>query len=163
MKLSKKQIDLKECIQKERVITNGIGGFCSSTVLGLNTRRYHGLLVESLLPPAQRHVILSKLDESLQIGEKKYNLFTNMCENYVSDGYKHLYSFEKEILPEYTFKIEDTKIVKKISMIHGRNTVVVQYKIQNGKMPSKLTLAPSVNFRDFHHMSTNRTFEIKQK
>ena len=163
MKLTKKQIDLKECIQKEWVITNGIGGFCSTTVLGTNTRRYHGLLVASLLPPAQRHVILSKLDESLEINGEKYNLYTNMCENYVSDGYKHLYSFEKDILPEYTFKINDIKVVKKISMIYGRNTVVVQYKIQNGKYPAKLTLAPIVNFRDFHTMTTNHIFDLKQK
>ncbi len=162
MKLSNKQIDLKDCLQKEWVITNGIGGFCSTTVLGANTRRYHGLLVASLLPPAQRHVILSKVDESIQIGDQKYNLYTNMCENYVSDGYKYLYSFEKEILPEYTFKINDVKIVKKISMIYGRNTVVIQYKIQNGKEPATLTLAPIVNFRDFHTMSTNHTFDIKQ-
>ena len=162
MKLSKKQIDLKECLQKEWVITNGIGGFCSTTVLGLNTRRYHGLLVASLLPPAQRHLILSKVDESIQIGNEKYNLYTNMCENYISDGYKYLYSFEKNILPEYTFKINDTKIVKKVSMIYGRNTVVIQYIIQNGKEPATFTLAPIVNFRDFHTMTTNHTFEIKQ-
>ncbi len=162
MKLSKKQIDLKECLNKEWVITNGMGGYCSTTVLGLNTRRYHGLLVASLLPPAQRHVVLSKLDESIQIGQESYNLYTNMCENYVSDGYKHLYSFEKDILPEYTFKINDTKITKKISMIYGRNAVVVQYKIQNGVLPSKFTVAPIVNFRDFHTMTTNHIFDLKQ-
>uniref|UniRef100_UPI0025A285E8 glycogen debranching enzyme N-terminal domain-containing protein n=1 Tax=Klebsiella pneumoniae TaxID=573 RepID=UPI0025A285E8 len=89
------------------------------------------------------------------IGKEKFNLYTNMCENYVSEGYKHLYSFEKADLPEYTFKINDTKIVKKISMIYGRNTVVVQYKIQNGKLPANLTLAPIINFRDFHAMTPN--------
>ncbi len=163
MKFTKKQIDLKECIQKEWIITNGVGGFASSTVLGTNTRRYHGLLVAPLLPPAQRHVILAKLDESIEIGKEKFNLYTNMCENYVSEGYKHLYSFEKADLPEYTFKINDTKIVKKISMIYGRNTVVVQYKIQNGKLPANLTLAPIVNFRDFHAMTPNHNFELKQE
>ena len=163
MKFTKKQIDLKECIQKEWIITNGVGGFASSTVLGTNTRRYHGLLVAPLLPPAQRHVILAKLDESIEIGKEKFNLYTNMCENYVSDGYKHLYSFEKADLPEYTFKINDTKIVKKISMIYGRNTVVVQYKIQNGKLPADLTLAPIINFRDFHAMTPNHNFELKQE
>ena len=163
MKFTKKQIDLKECIQKEWIITNGVGGFASSTVLGTNTRRYHGLLVAPLLPPAQRHVILSKIDESIEIGKEKFDLYTNMCENYVSDGYKYLYSFEKADLPEYTFKINDTKIVKKISMIYGRNTVVVQYKIQNGKLPANLTLAPIVNFRDFHVMTPNHNFELKQE
>ena len=52
MKLSKKQLDLKNGIEREWIITNGIGGYASSTVLGTNTRRYHGLLVAPLKPPA---------------------------------------------------------------------------------------------------------------
>ena len=67
MKLSKAQLDLKDGITKEWLITNGIGGYGSSTVLGINTRKYHGLLVAPLTPPARRHVILSKVDESIEI------------------------------------------------------------------------------------------------
>lgn len=163
MKISKKKIDLKECLNKEWIITNGIGGFCSSTVIGTNTRRYHGLLVAPLNPPAQRHLLLSKVDEAIKINGKNYNLFTNVCENYISDGYKNLDSFEKDILPQFTYKVEDVKIVKTISMIYGKNTVVVQYKIKNGKNESSLTLAPIVNFRDFHSMTTNHEFSLVQK
>lgn len=163
MKLSKKKIDLKEDLNKEWIITNGIGGFCSSTIIGANTRRYHGLLVAALNPPSKRYLLLSKIDESIKINNKKYNLFTNVCENYISDGYKNLDSFEKEILPIYIYKIEDVKITKTISMIYGKNTVVIQYKIKNGKNKSQLTLAPIVNFRDFHSMTTNHKFSLKQK
>jgi predicted glycogen debranching enzyme len=163
MKLSKKKIELKECLNKEWIITNGIGGFCSSTVLGANTRRYHGLLIAPLIPPAQRHLILSKVDEAISFNGEDYNLFTNVCKNYISDGYKNLDSFEKEYLPEFTYKIKDIKIVKKISMIYGRNTVVVQYIVKNGKYETKLSLAPVVNFRDFHQMTTNHNFSVKQK
>ncbi len=66
MKLMKKQLEPKKALQEEWLITNGIGGFASSTVLGANTRRYHGLLVAPLKPPARRYLILSKLDESLE-------------------------------------------------------------------------------------------------
>lgn len=163
MKLSKKKIDLKECLNKEWIITNGIGGFCSTTVIGANTRRYHGLLVAPLMPPAQRHLLLSKVDEAIEINGKNYNLFTNVCENYISDGYKNLETFEKDILPQFTYKVEDVKIVKTISMVYGRNTVVVQYKIKNGKNEAKFTLAPVINFRDFHHMTSNHDFSLKQK
>ena len=162
MKISKKQIELKECLGKEWIISNGIGGFASSSVLGANTRRYHGLLVASLMPPARRHLIISKLDESIIIDGEEYNLFTNVCRNYISDGYKYLESFEKDYLPVYTFKVNDMKIVKTVSMLYGKNTVVVQYKIKNGKKESKLKLAPIVNFRDFHHMNTNHTYSLNQ-
>jgi len=163
MKISKKQIELKDCLNKEWIISNGTGGFCSSTVVGANTRRYHGLLIAPLLPPAQRHLLVSKLDESIYVNGEEYNLFTNVCENYISDGYKNLDSFEKEYLPIFTYKVKDIKIVKTICMVYGRNTVVVQYKIKNGKNEAKLTLAPIVNFRDFHQMRTNHEFSLKQK
>lgn len=163
MKISKKKIDLKECLNKEWVITNGLGGFCSSTVVGANTRRYHGLLVAPLMQPAQRHLLVSKLDEKVEVNGEEYNLYTNICKNYISDGYKYLDSFEKEYLPIFTYKFKDIKIVKTISMIYGRNTVVVQYKIKNGKNDLKLTLAPVLNFRDFHYMTPNHQFSLKQK
>ena len=163
MKISKKKIELKDSLEKEWIITNGLGGFCSSTVVGANTRRYHGLLIAPLIPPAQRHLLLSKLDESIIVDDIKYDLFTNVCAQYISDGYKKLESFEKDYLPEFTFKVDDIKIVKTISMIYGRNTVVVQYKIKNGKKDAKLVLAPVVNFRDFHHMTTNHSFDVKQR
>ena len=163
MKLSKKQIELKDSLNKEWVISNGIGGYASSTVLGTNTRRYHGLLVAPLMPPALRYVVLSKIDESIVINDKDYGLFTNVCENYVSEGYKNLESFEKEYLPVFTYKVKDVKIVKTISMVYGRNTVVVQYKIKNGKNKIRLKLAPIVNFRDFHQMNTNHNYVLKQR
>ena len=163
MKISKKQIDLKECLGKEWIITNGTGGFASSSVIGANTRRYHGLLVAPLMPPARRHLIISKLDESIIVNGEEYNLFTNVCKNFISDGYKYLESFEKEYLPTFTYKVNDIKIVKTIAMVYGENTVVVQYKIKNGKNEAKLKLAPIVNFRDFHHMNTNHEYSLNQQ
>ena len=150
MKFKKKQLDLKEGLEKEWVISNGIGGFASTTIIGANTRRYHGLLIAPLLPPARRYVLLSKVDEFVYIGNEHYNLYTNVSKNYISDGYKVLDSFEKEILPEYNFKVKDMKINKKISMVYGRNTVVIKYTIQNGKNESKFVFTPIINYRDFH-------------
>ena len=82
MKNTNEIFTLEKGIQKEWVITNGIGGFASSTSIGINTRKYHGLLIAPLTPPARRYLILSKLDESLEIENKKYDIYSNMCENY---------------------------------------------------------------------------------
>ena len=161
MKLKKKQLDLKEGLKKEWIITNGIGGFASSTVIGANTRRYHGLLVAPLLPPSRRFVVLSKLDECIQIGEEKYNLYTNVCKDYISDGYKVIDSFEKKYLPEFNFKVKDIKINKKVSLVFGRNTVVIKYTIQNGKDDAKLIITPIINFRDFHSLNMNHEYDVK--
>ena len=84
MKYGKKYMNLEKGLQTEWIITNGIGGYSASSIIGANTRRYHGLLVVPLTPPARRFVILSKVDESIVINEKKYNLYTNIGKNYLS-------------------------------------------------------------------------------
>ena len=114
MKFTKKELSLEEGITKEWIITNGIGGYASSTIIGANTRKYHGLLVAALTPPARRHLILSKLDESIEIDGQEYNLYTNMCKNYISEGYKNLESFEKEYVPIFTYKVRNIEIKKVI-------------------------------------------------
>ena len=87
MKFNKKQLDLENGITKEWIITNGIGGYASSTIIGCNTRKYHGLLLAPLTPPARRYLILSKLDESIEFEDgSTNNLYTNMCENYISEN-----------------------------------------------------------------------------
>ena len=138
------------------------GGFASSTILNCNTRKYHGLLIAPLTPPARRFLILSKIDESIQIENQKYNLYTNMGKDYVSEGYKYQQEFEKDYIPIFTYKVEDIVIKKLICMEYGKNTVAILYKIKNGKKQAKLTLAPIINYRDFHQMSTNHEFRLKQ-
>ena len=59
-----------EAIHNEWLETNGLGGWAGSTITGTNTRRYHGLLVASIVPPVDRMVLLSKLDEAILIGDR---------------------------------------------------------------------------------------------
>ena len=61
-----------KAIQMEWIVTNGLGGYASSTASGINTRKYHGLLVAAFNPPVDRRVILIKLDEEIQIKNKTY-------------------------------------------------------------------------------------------
>ena len=163
MKITKESLSLEEGIKKEWIITNGLGGYASSTVIGINTRKYHGLLVAPVTPPARRYLILSKLDESIKIDDKVYPFYSNIGKDYISKGYIYQESFEKEILPKFTYKIEDTVIEKTICMEYGKNTVGVYYKIKNGDKDAVLTLAPVINFRDFHSMNTSHTFNLKER
>ena len=71
MKINGKSLELQKGLNREWVISNGIGGFASQTILGINTRKYHGLLVAPLDPPSRRFVILSKVDESITYEDTK--------------------------------------------------------------------------------------------
>lgn len=163
MRYAKEELELDKALEKEWIITNGIGGFASSTIIGANTRKYHGLLVSPIIPPARRRLILSKLDESIEVGGKKYELFTNVGKNYISQGYKYQESFSKELLPTFEYKVEDVIITKTICMEHFKNTVGVYYKIRNGAKHSKLILAPVMNFRNAHGINKDHQFKLKQR
>lgn len=163
MKYSDEKLRLEEGIKREWIITNGIGGYSSSTILGVNTRKYHGLLVAPMMPPAGRMLVLSKVDESIQTNGKQYELYTNMCKEYISEGYKKIISFEKEYIPIFTYKIENIVIKKFICMEYGKNTVAIYYCIKNQDCKSKLTLAPIINFRDFHAVNQTEDFQLRQE
>ena len=162
MRFTKEELNLENGLTKEWLITNGIGGYSSSTIIGANTRKYHGLLVAPLTPPARRFVLLSKLDESIEVDGKKYDLYTNVCTEYISKGYEYQEEFRKEYVPVFKYKIGNIEITKIICMQYGKNTVGIYYKIKNGHSKAKLTLAPIVNFRDFHTMNTDHKFNLKQ-
>ena len=160
-----KKIDrkTKNALSREWLITNGIGGFASQTMLGVNTRKYHGLLIAPLTPPARRYMILSKVDESIEIDDKKYNLYSNISNNYLSEGFKYLTDFKKDYIPIFTYQVDEITIKKFICMKYGENTVTILYKINNKLDKNiKLTLAPIINFRDFHKVNNNHNFNIKQ-
>ena len=163
MKYSKADLSLENGLKKEWLITNGIGGYSSSTIIGANTRKYHGLLIAPLTPPGNRQVILSKLDESISIGEKQYNLYTNVCKNYISDGYKSLVEFQKEFVPIFTYEVEGIIIKKYICMDYGKNTVAIYYNIKNKDKKIKMKLAPVMNFRGFHTTNNEEKIELNQQ
>lgn len=163
MKKNLKKLDFEEAIKKEWIITNGLGGFASSTIIGANTRKYHGLLVAPLNPPAQRYLLVSKVDESIKIDGKVYGLYTNMCRNNISDGYKNLVSFEKEEVPVFTYNIEGIEIEKTICMEYRKNISIILYKVKNKDKKITLNLTPLLNYRDFHSVNYNKNFYIEQK
>ena len=162
-KNNKEETLLEKDISKEWLITNGIGGYASSTIIGCNTRKYHGLLVAPLNPPALRYVILSKIDESIEFNDNKYNLYTNMCKNSISEGYKYLINFDNEYLPNFTYKVEDVIVKKIVCMEYGKNITCISYKIKNGNHKTKLTLTPIVNYRSAHVASIYHQFDIEQE
>ena len=155
--------EFEKALKQDWIVTNGLGGYSSSTILGINTRKYHGLLVAPLNPPENRHLILSKVDESFESGGKEYPIYSNIGKDYISKGYQYLKSFEKEYIPIFTYEVDGAIIKKYICMEYGKNTVCVLYNIKNNEKRTKFKIAPIVNFRDFHTTTPNVEFELKQE
>jgi predicted glycogen debranching enzyme len=141
--------------------TNGLGGFASSTVCGLNTRRYHGLLVAATRPPVGRLVLLSKLEEAVVIGESRFDISTNQYTGAIYPaGFAHQVAFRLDPWPISTFKVGEMVIEKSVFMVHGQNTVVIEYAISSdGQRPegASLEISPLVAFRDFHTLTRENT------
>jgi predicted glycogen debranching enzyme len=145
--------DFSKSSKLEWIETNGLGGYASSTVLGLNTRRYHGLLVAALNPPIEREVIVSKLDETLIIKNKSYELSTNQFPGKIHpEGYKYLVEFNKDLFPEFIYQVCQVKIKKTISTIHCQNSTTVIYDILDAENGFTLHLSPFIAMRDFHSL-----------
>ncbi len=153
IKLEKEQLEnLEFALNKEWIITNGLGGYASSTVLGLNTRKYHGLLVTSFNPPVDRHVLLEKLDEEIEFDDKCLSLGSNEFQYGIKpEGYKFLEKFELNPFPTFRFNIEGIKIEKSIFMPQKWNATFILYRVFNPHT-FKLTfkIYPLINARHFH-------------
>ena len=94
-----------EALDKEWLITNGLGSYASSTVLGVNTRKYHGLLVAALNPPGERTVCLSKLDEDVFVGSDLFRLGANeFADSIYPQGYNLLTGFSVAAFPTFKYQ-----------------------------------------------------------
>lgn len=160
MKITKEEIEKFDVSsQKEWLISNGIGGFASSTIIGLNTRKYHALLVAALGNSGDRYMVLSRLNESVIINDKTYTLSTNQCGSFIEEGYKNQEYFNNTFLPEFCYKIGDVEITKKIAMKYGENKVAVSYNIKPGNNDVTFKIQPLVNYRSFH--DTRRCYYLE--
>jgi len=143
--------DLSAATSREWLETNGLGGFASSTITGLNTRRYHGLLTAATKPPVGRFVLLSKLEETLVINGDRFDLSANQFPGVVHPrGFEFLTEFRLDPFPTFTYRVGELTLEKSLFMVHGENTTVVQYSASGVSADTKLEIRPLIAFRDFH-------------
>jgi predicted glycogen debranching enzyme len=146
--------NLELALTREWIETNGLGGFASSTITGVNTRRYHGLLTAAMRPPVGRVVLLSKLEETLVVGDRRVDLSANEYPGAIHpQGYRYLKEFRLDPFPIFTYEVEGITIRKSVFMVDGENTTVVEYeviapRVRQNKL--RLEVRPLVAFRDYH-------------
>lgn len=150
--------DLDQALRREWLETNGIGGFASSTIVGLDTRRYHGLLTAALHPPGDRYLLLAKLEETLVVGTSRHELSANQYPGTIHPtGFTLQREFRLDPFPTFTWAVDGFLLEKAVLLVHGENTVVVTYALRREDgaplAPDKvvgLEVRPLIAFRDFH-------------
>jgi len=142
----------EDAIRKEWLVTNGLGGYASSTVSGINTRKYHGLLVAALHPPRDRTVCLAKLDEEVVVGDRNYSLGANEFRDTVFPrGYVFLKEFSASPFPKHVYALEDVEVQRTVFMPRGKNATVAAYNVQNGNgFAVTVKIFPLLTCRHFH-------------
>jgi len=168
LRLSKQDLSrFDEAIQKEWILTNGLGGYASGTAVGVNTRKYHGSLVAALHPPGDRTVCLSKLDEEIDVGRDVIRLGTSEFRDvFYPDGFRYLTEFSVSPFPKYVYDGGNVEVTKTFFMLYGKNACSTVYHVQNrNSFAVSFKVTPLVTCRHFHLVVDKKAFppKISQK
>ena len=159
--------DVTAGLHREWLVTNGLGGYASGSILGATTRSYHGLLVAALRPPVERFVLVAKTDEEITLPNGQLlRLGVNEYEDGTIDpqGQTYLASFALEgDIPCFIYQLTpELKLEKRIWMEYGENTTYVQYLLRDSSgqepqdQPLFLTILPFCLYRDHHSTTQGR-------
>ncbi|HEY7314674.1 MAG TPA: amylo-alpha-1,6-glucosidase [Gemmataceae bacterium] len=154
--------DAEHLIRREWLVTNGLGGYASSTVAGACTRRYHALLVAALPAPHGRTVMLNHLMEQVRLPDGRT---VRLGGEQLADGRLDLHGIEyfrefrlEHGLPVWRWEIDEWALEKRVLMVHEQNTVHVGYRLVSGTGTVRLKLRLAVHFRP-HDAKVSTTIE----
>lgn len=148
--------NLRKALRKEWLLTNGLGDYASGTIIGCNTRKYHGLLVVNTVHPAGRHVMLSTLEESLCGGGKEFFFSCRKHPGvYFPRGHEYLEGMEVGDWPIFYYRIGNVSLKRELLMLRRRSVLLVRYTVcgDTSLPPLTLRLKPLLACRHFHSLT----------
>lgn len=159
---SKEQLnDFKANIHREWVLTNGIGGYAGSSILGAHNRTHQGYLIASLKPPVSRYLVFSKTNEVIRSNDNIYDLTTAQhFDQKLSEGQKYLTAFDYDGTVCFTYEVEGITVKKHITLVQGENQVALAYEIINNSNEATLTVTPLMNYRDHSDNVTEKQLDF---
>ncbi len=134
---------------REWIVTNGLGGYASGTIAGLNTRRFHGWLVAALPAPHGRMMMMNQIEETLRIDDRAYRLTAdNLSRATQTDTVSpYLMNFRLENgLPVFNYAADNFTLEKRVCMVHAQNTTYIRYLLLKGE-GARLELRPAIDVR----------------
>ncbi|NVK48462.1 MAG: glycogen debranching enzyme N-terminal domain-containing protein, partial [Cyclobacteriaceae bacterium] len=145
-------VNLNYSLDREIIRTNRSGTYTSTTIIGCNTRKYHGLLVAPQPQiDSQNHVFLSTVHETVIQHGASFNLgISKFPGNYFPRGHKYLEDFDSEPIPKLTYRVGGVLLQKELILDTNRDRVMIRYTLLEAHSPTKIRIQPFLAFRGYH-------------
>ena len=155
----------KEGIKREWAVTNGIGGYAGSSMIGAHSRTHQGYLIASLHAPIERYLVFSKINETATVGTRTVSFETSQHrvsgKTVYTDGQKFLTSFLYDGSVHYTYETDNFSFEKHITLKRNANVCSVSYELTAGDSDCTFTLTPLFNYREHSESSTPDTLRFE--
>ena len=148
-------VNLSYSLKREIILANKTGAYCNTSIVTCNTRRYHGLLAVPVDAFGGKvHLLLSSLDESLELRGKKFNLGIHRYGNiYEPRGHKYIVDFEADPVTKVVYKVGEIYFSKTILLVPNSDRVMIRFDLLESPDSVNLTLRPFLAFRDIHALT----------
>lgn len=154
----------KEGIKREWAVTNGIGGYAGSSMIGAHSRTHQGYLIASLHAPIERYLVFSKINETATVGTSTVSFETSQHrasgKTVYTEGQKFLTSFIYDGSVHYTYEADNFSFEKHITLKRNANVCAVSYELASGDSDCTFTLTPLFNYREHSESSTPDTLRF---
>ena len=155
----------KEGIKREWAVTNGIGGYAGSSMIGAHSRTHQGYLIASLHAPIERYLVFSKINETVTVGTRTVSFETSQHrasgKTVYTEGQKFLTSFIYDGSVHYTYETDNFSFEKHITLKRNANVCAVSYELTAGDSGCTFTLTPLFNYREHSESSTPDTLKFE--
>ena len=155
----------KEGIKREWAVTNGIGGYAGSSMIGAHSRTHQGYLIASLHAPIERYLVFSKINETATVGTSTVSFETSQHrasgKTVYAEGQKFLTSFIYDGSMHYTYETDNFSFEKHITLKRNANVCAVAYELTAGDSDCTFTLTPLFNYREHSESSTPDTLKFE--
>ena len=155
----------KEGIKREWAVTNGIGGYAGSSIIGAHSRTHQGYLIASLHAPIERYLVFSKINETVTVGTRTVSFETSQHrasgKTVYAEGQKFLTSFIYDGSVHYAYETDNFSFKKHITLKRNANVCAVSYELTAGDSGCTFTLTPLFNYREHSESSTPDTLKFE--
>ncbi|MDO5036400.1 MAG: glycogen debranching enzyme N-terminal domain-containing protein [Porphyromonas sp.] len=141
--------NLGDSLEKEVLRSNRRGAYCCTTILGCNTRKYHGLLIVPHTSGSDSLLLLSSLDETVIQHGAEFNLAVHQYADgaFSPNGHKYVREFSVENSVSTVYRVGGVILQKDIVFSVDRNQLIVRYKLLDAHSRTTLRLRPFLAFR----------------